>query len=123
VISDVSRGRELRLPWDYKTQLGLDPDTQPVADGRARFSIPFFFRSLHLRADRGSTAGTGYVLGTDGGMLSNYPIDIFDGVNNPLAHPRRQALSQGANQPSPLGAQRQCDRPRLLPDIDHDERA
>jgi len=84
VISDVSRGRELRLPWDYKTQLGLDPDTQLVADAvRASASIPFFFRPLHLRADRGSTAGKGYVLCTDGGMLSNYPIDIFDRVNNP----------------------------------------
>ena len=56
VVSDVSRGRELRLPWDYKTQLGLDPDTQPVADAvRASASIPFFFRPLHLRAEPRST--------------------------------------------------------------------
>ena len=84
VVSDVSRGRELRLPWDYKNQLGLDPDTQPVADAiRASASIPVFFRPLHLRASRDNSAGKGYVLCTDGGMLSNYPIDIFDRVNNP----------------------------------------
>ena len=84
VVSDVSRGRELRLPWDYQTELGLDPNTQPVADAiRASASIPFFFRPVHLQASRAFSAGHGYVLGTDGGMLSNYPIDIFDRVNNP----------------------------------------
>ena len=84
VVSDVSRGRELRLPWDYKSQLGLDADTQPVADAvRASASIPFFFRPQRLQASPEYSAKHGYVLGTDGGMLSNYPIDIFDRVNNP----------------------------------------
>jgi NTE family protein len=83
VVSDVSRGRELRLPWDYE-QLGVDPDKQLVADAvRASASIPFFFRPFHLNANRSQTDGNGYVLCTDGGMLSNYPIDIFDRAVNP----------------------------------------
>lgn len=79
VVSDVSQGRELRLPWDYRAELGVDPDTQLVADAvRASASIPFFFRPFRIRAAADYTAGNGYVLCTDGGMLSNYPIDIFD---------------------------------------------
>jgi NTE family protein len=79
VVSDVSRGRMLRLPWDYQSLLGLDPDSQPVADAvRASAGIPFFFRPLHLKADPAVTAGHGEILATDGGMLSNFPVDIFD---------------------------------------------
>jgi len=79
VVSDVSRGRMLRLPWDYREQLGVDPDTQPVADAvRSSAGIPFFFRPFHLKADPAFTHGHGEVLCTDGGMLSNFPVDIFD---------------------------------------------
>jgi NTE family protein len=84
VVSDISRGRELRLPWDYEQELGLNPDNQLVADAvRASASIPFFFRPFHLNADKAMASGNSYVLCTDGGMLSNYPIDIFDRAENP----------------------------------------
>jgi NTE family protein len=74
VVSDVSRGRMLRLPWDY-AHYGLDPDTQPVADAvRASASIPFFFRPVKLADARG---GTPSCL-VDGGVLSNFPIHLFD---------------------------------------------
>lgn len=79
IVSDVSRGRMLRLPWDYRTELGVDPDTQSVADAvRCSAGIPFFFRPFHLAADRSVTQGHGDILCTDGGMLSNFPVDIFD---------------------------------------------
>jgi NTE family protein len=79
IVSDVSRGRMLRLPWDYQQLCGIAPDDQPVADAvRASASIPFFFRPFHLRADPTVTQGHGEILCTDGGMLSNFPIDIFD---------------------------------------------
>jgi NTE family protein len=43
IVSDVSRGRMLRLPRDYESLLGVDPDTQPVADAvRSSAGIPFF---------------------------------------------------------------------------------
>jgi NTE family protein len=79
IVSDVSRGRELRLPWDYQELLGVPPDDQLVADAvRASASIPFFFRPFHMAADKTVTGGHGDILCTDGGMLSNFPIDIFD---------------------------------------------
>src|SRR4051812_42283829 len=50
VVSDVSRGRMVRLPWDYH-EYGLDPAEQPVADAvRASMSVPFFFRPVELKA-------------------------------------------------------------------------
>lgn len=79
VVSDVSRGRMLRLPWDYGELLGMDPDPLPVADAiRASASIPFFFRPVRMTINPTLTDGRREIVLTDGGMLSNYPIDIFD---------------------------------------------
>lgn len=79
VVSDVSRGHELRLPWDYQSLCGVSPDDQPVADAiRASASIPFFFRPFRMQVDKAVTGGHEEILCTDGGMLSNFPIDIFD---------------------------------------------
>lgn len=78
IVSDVSRGRMLRLPWDYRSALGVDPDSQSVAEAVcASAATPFFFRPRSLRADP-SAAGGASVLGSDGGLLSNFPVDIFD---------------------------------------------
>lgn len=72
VASDISGGRLARLPWDYK-RYGLDPDSQLVADAvRASMSIPFFFEPIKL---------DGHLL-VDGGMLSNFPISLFDDEND-----------------------------------------
>ena len=71
--SDVSRQRLVRLPWDYATY-GLDPDEQLVADAvRASASIPFFFEPVTLRARGGEVSTL-----VDGGMLSNFPVGLFD---------------------------------------------
>lgn len=68
VASDLSSGRLARLPWDYE-RYSLDPDKQLVADAvRASMSIPFFYEPVRLN---------GKVL-VDGGMLSNFPINLFD---------------------------------------------
>ncbi|UOY03682.1 patatin-like phospholipase family protein [Blastococcus sp. PRF04-17] len=74
MATDVTHGRLLRLPWDY-VGFGLDPDEQLVADAvRMSLSIPFYFRPCELR-----NAGTGEVATiVDGGVLSNFPIEIFD---------------------------------------------
>ncbi len=70
IASDVSRGRLVRFPWDYQ-DYGLDPDTQLVADAvRASMSIPFFYEPVNLQGK--------YLV--DGGLLSNFPIAIFDGT-------------------------------------------
>ncbi|TSI17006.1 patatin-like phospholipase family protein [Brevibacterium aurantiacum] len=78
IVSDVSRGRMLRLPWDYRPALGVDPDSQSVADAVcASAAMPFYFRPRSLPADR-RIAGGSSVLGSDGGLLSNFPVDLFD---------------------------------------------
>ncbi|MGZ4613729.1 MAG: patatin-like phospholipase family protein [Kineosporiaceae bacterium] len=70
--SDLTRRVLVRLPWDYG-QYGLDADAQTVASAvRASMSIPFYFRPVHQRTDRGT------VTWVDGGMLSNFPITVFD---------------------------------------------
>lgn len=72
--SDVSRSRLLRLPWDYRRDFGLDPDQQPVADAvRASASIPLFFRPVRQRLATGEASWL-----VDGGMLSNFPVEVFD---------------------------------------------
>lgn len=73
-VTDTTRGELVRLPWDYERLYGLDPDEQRVADAvRASASIPFFFEPIRLRA----TTGLESVL-VDGGVLSNFPIDLLD---------------------------------------------
>jgi NTE family protein len=76
--SDVSRKRFLRLPWDYPLY-GLDPDEQEVADAvRASASIPFFFEPVTLRSRAGSDTPASVSTLVDGGVLSNFPIAVFD---------------------------------------------
>ncbi|MGI8613126.1 MAG: patatin-like phospholipase family protein [Nocardioidaceae bacterium] len=70
--SDLSRQRLVRLPWDYPAY-GLDPDEMAVADAvRASASIPFFFEPVTMAGRDGVSTLV------DGGLLSNYPITIFD---------------------------------------------
>ncbi|MBA2463718.1 MAG: patatin-like phospholipase family protein, partial [Nocardioidaceae bacterium] len=98
--SDLSRRRLVRFPWDF-VDYGLDPDEQPVADAvRASSSIPYFFEPVSLRGPRGTSTLV------DGGLLSNYPIGIFDRMDeNPPRWPtlgvRLDALGIG-DEPSPV---------------------
>jgi NTE family protein len=70
--SDISRGALVRLPWDYP-YYGKDPAAMRVVDAvRASMSIPFFFRPVSFPTPDGK------VTWVDGGMLSNFPITVFD---------------------------------------------
>lgn len=70
--TDLNLGRLVRLPWDYE-RYGLDPDEQPVADAvRASTAIPYFYEPVVLEV-----GDTGHHL-VDGGLLSNFPVDLFD---------------------------------------------
>jgi NTE family protein len=74
MVSDISRGRLLRLPWGYP-DYDRKADDQMVADAvRASMSIPFFFKPVRI-TNLGD--GRDSVL-VDGGMLSNFPVDTFD---------------------------------------------
>jgi NTE family protein len=69
MTSDLSAGRLVRLPWDYQERLDCDPDGQKIAEAvRMSMSIPIFFRPWRVN-DR---------CFVDGGMLSNFPVDVFD---------------------------------------------
>jgi NTE family protein len=71
-VSDLSRRRLTRLPWDLPLYEG-HPDDYPVARAvRASSAIPFFFRPV-----RQPTSG-GAATWVDGGLLSNFPIGLFD---------------------------------------------
>src|SRR5512143_458480 len=49
MVTDITGGRLLRLPWDYRL-LNLDPDEQLVADAvRASSSIPLYFEPVTVR--------------------------------------------------------------------------
>jgi NTE family protein len=74
MATDVTHGRLLRLPWDYQ-RFDLEPDEQLVADAvRMSLSIPFYFEPCELRNPGTDKAATI----VDGGVLSNFAIEIFD---------------------------------------------
>ncbi len=71
--SDVSQGRLRYLPWDYQ-EFGLEASGQRIADAvRASMSIPFFYRPVRWTSKQGHPVWL-----VDGGMLSNFPVQVFD---------------------------------------------
>jgi NTE family protein len=80
--ADVTRGKLVRLPWDYP-QYGVAPDDQRIVDAvRASMSIPIFFDPVRFGAKAASVDGVSCPAGTvtwvDGGLLSNFPVEVFD---------------------------------------------
>jgi NTE family protein len=79
IASDVSAGRMLVLPQDidgYEDSDGrpLTPEGLKVVDAvRMSMSFPFFFDPVTLRRD-----GQEHLI-VDGGLLSNFPVWLFDG--------------------------------------------
>ena len=74
IASDVSRGRMVVLPRDAH-KYGIRPEELSVADAvRMSMSIPFFFEPVTLTDQE--TREQSYIV--DGGVLSNYPIWLFD---------------------------------------------
>lgn len=70
--TDLSRRRLVYLPWQYD-EYARDPDEQHVVDAvRASASIPYFFEPVSLSGPRGTSTLV------DGGLVSNYPISMFD---------------------------------------------
>jgi NTE family protein len=74
IAADISRGKMLVLPRDI-ADYGIDPDELDIARAvRMSMSIPFFYEPVTLKH-----RGTGedcYIV--DGGVLSNFPIHLFD---------------------------------------------
>jgi NTE family protein len=79
IAADLSRRKLLVLPWDIR-DYGRDPEELDVAWAvRMSMSIPFFFEPVQIQDTRGETC---FIV--DGGVLSNFPVDILDnGKPNP----------------------------------------
>lgn len=74
IASDVTTHELLVLPRDA-TKLGIDPDELDVALAvRMSMSIPVFFEPVRFENPK---TGRQHVI-VDGGMLSNYPVWLFD---------------------------------------------
>lgn len=75
MATDVTHGRLLRLPWDYRRLFHREPSDQVVADAvRMSLSIPFYFVPCRLKDPE--TQEESVVV--DGGVLSDFPVEIFD---------------------------------------------
>jgi NTE family protein len=74
IVSDVTCGLMRTFPADHD-RYGLAADDVPVADAaRASASIPFFFEPVTLEDVQARRS----VHLVDGGMLSNFPVEVFD---------------------------------------------
>lgn len=90
IASDITNGRILVLP-DGLEQYGISSEHFEVAKAvRMSCSIPYFFDPVMLRlngqAARGKSFTEQFVYVVDGGLLSNFPLWIFDGKNEGSNH-------------------------------------
>jgi NTE family protein len=119
IASDLTDHSMLVLPQDA-TKLGVEPDELSVAEAvRMSMSIPIFFDPV-IQTNSGD--GRKHMI-VDGGMLSNYPLWLFDAPpgttprfptfgmllvapnqEDPLLpHPPAPAAREGDGMPSPIG--------------------
>ncbi|MFV9510813.1 patatin-like phospholipase family protein [Tepidibacillus sp. LV47] len=76
IASDITNGTLLKLPDDL-IQFGIEPSTFEIAKAvRMSTSLPFFFQPVRLKTNDGNKKGYHYIV--DGGILSNFPVWIFD---------------------------------------------
>ncbi len=81
MASDISRHELVRLPWDCRSFYGADPEEMSVIDAvRASMAIPIFYEPYRIEHTHQTDDHTEQVTSTlvDGGMLSNFPVDVFD---------------------------------------------
>jgi NTE family protein len=97
IVSDVTHHSLLVLPRDAQV-LGKEPDELEIAEAvRMSMSIPLFFEPVRV-----DVAGDEVVL-VDGGMLSNFPVWLFDSDDVPewptfglkLVNPQPKAADGG----------------------------
>lgn len=107
VASDITNGKLLVLPDDLR-HYGINPLTFPVAKAiRMSCSIPYFFDPVILRLigapARGKSFSEQFVYVVDGGLLSNFPLWLFDrqskGVAEPIPVVGFQMVGKNRNEP------------------------
>src|SRR5436309_7472526 len=78
IASDITGRRMLKLPQDASL-FGIDPDQLEIAKAvRMSMSIPVFFKPVILENEDGDEH-----LIVDGGVLSNFPLWLFDTEGEP----------------------------------------
>jgi NTE family protein len=97
IASDLTNGRMIVLPDDLNNY-GIDAESFSIARAlRMSCGIPFFFEPVKLKIAKGKS------IVVDGGVLSNFPIWIFDDNNSgkkrpviglKLSHPREDMAPQ-----------------------------
>lgn len=98
IASDISLGKLLVLPGDIR-DYGGRPEDLNVADAvRMSMSIPFFYEPVILKNVK--TGHASYIV--DGGLLSNYPVWIFDteGAAPPWPTIGFKLVEPGSGQPA-----------------------
>lgn len=86
IASDISQGRLLVLP-DGIASYGIDPAKLSIARAvRMSTSIPYFFDPVVLRKPprtrrKGESFAEQFIYIVDGGLLSNFPLWIYDEEN------------------------------------------
>jgi len=76
IASDISQKRLLVLPQDIK-KYGMDPDYLDIASAvRMSIGIPIFFKPVILNYHTESKNQKSMIV--DGGLLSNFPVWLFD---------------------------------------------
>jgi NTE family protein len=81
IASDLSNGRLMVLPDDLE-KYGIPKETFPVARAiRMSASLPYFFEPVRLKSLDGLS------LVVDGGVLSNFPMWLFDKENTKKVRP------------------------------------
>jgi NTE family protein len=79
IATDISNGKMLILPEDI-AEYGINPDELEVSLAiRMSISIPYFFQPVNLNNVNTNKKS----LIVDGGVLSNYPVWLFDANNVP----------------------------------------
>ena len=99
IASDITNGRIVVLP-DELQLYGISPDTFEVAKAvRMSCSIPYFFDPVRLRlsgdAAQGRSFTEQFVYMVDGGMLSNFPLWLFDEKEEGFKSPERRTPTVG----------------------------
>ncbi|MFF2909886.1 patatin-like phospholipase family protein [Paenibacillus sp. NPDC057934] len=91
VASDITNGRIVVLPDGLK-DYGISPEQFSVARAvRMSCSIPYFFDPVMLRLSgevaKGKRFGEQFVYIVDGGLLSNFPLWLFQENSGPSSSP------------------------------------
>jgi NTE family protein len=82
--ADITAGKLVRLPRDYPAY-GMESDRQRIVDAvRASMAIPFFFEpvTIEMAADGQTDNRTHTATWVDGGLLSNFPMEVFNDLHS-----------------------------------------